>query len=705
MRTFVATAVFAVAFAGAPPAEAGLLGGGVEVLDDGREVRAGEVLLVPPRPLAGLFDLLGLVNGLGLGLVEWSPELGAARVRLPLGETVTAALARLNGRNDRTRAYPNAVAFGSALAWRADGALDPTAGGADPDGAALIDLADAWRLRPNANGAWLAVLDTGVAYESYGFTYARLPVYPNIAFGAAYDFVDGDSHANDPHQHGTHITSIATAVAGRRVGVMPVRVLDASAVGDEYSVAKGLMHAAASGADVVNLSLTFGPHYQPSEVMIRAVQSAIDADAVLVAAAGNDGAPAVGYPAALPEFLAVGAVDRAGAVAAYSNRGAALDLVAPGGGEAESTAGVRAATFAPNRPRSFDAHRLSGTSAAAAWVSGVAALARAHAPGVPAADVAAVIAATARDRGAAGFDEESGAGLLAARAALEGVQALRDDPGGALAARIKPVPTIVTPAVFLESVPTAVGTGVRAVALLELVDEVEAPVAGARLRVSWLGSAVGGGGCTTDASGRCLAVSPLFGPVKAGDGLLYALRVDRALLADGRQSRPAPGYQVDAGGAAALQASIDPGAPPYLVAARYTGAAPGAGSYLAGRRLLPSYMTRALAHERVGSCMVFAFNEALRAQMDAKSGLHVVDGGIGLDSLGGGEPLFWVSDHAAGTGLMASGRVIGHRTAEQFGARNAARFGNRWSAFGSGLMASGYSPWFLFSLSFKFGPR
>src|SRR5581483_9600970 len=54
---------------------------------------------------------------------------------------------------------------------------------------------------------------------------------------------------------------------------------------------------------------------------------------VVVAAAGNDSMPHVAYPAAAPTVISVGATTRDGCLADYSNGGARLDLVAPGGGD------------------------------------------------------------------------------------------------------------------------------------------------------------------------------------------------------------------------------------------------------------------------------------------------------------------------------------------------------------------------------------
>jgi serine protease len=53
----------------------------------------------------------------------------------------------------------------------------------------------------------------------------------------------------------------------------------------------------------------------------------------VVAAAGNDSTSRLAYPAAAPTVISVGATTRDRCLADYSNGGARLDLVAPGGGD------------------------------------------------------------------------------------------------------------------------------------------------------------------------------------------------------------------------------------------------------------------------------------------------------------------------------------------------------------------------------------
>ncbi len=65
--------------------------------------------------------------------------------------------------------------------------------------------------------------------------------------------------------------------------------------------------------------------------MKSAIDRAVSAGVVVVAAAGNAGKGTVEFPANQPNVLAVGALDQRKEKASYSNTGSDLDFVAPGG--------------------------------------------------------------------------------------------------------------------------------------------------------------------------------------------------------------------------------------------------------------------------------------------------------------------------------------------------------------------------------------
>ena len=109
---------------------------------------------------------------------------------------------------------------------------------------------------------------------------------------------------------------------------------------------------------------------------------------LVVAAAGNEGHAAIAYPAHAPYVVAVGATTEHGCLASYSNDGAGLALVAPGGGpdatltgdpdctpELPSGRDIFQVTFAASSPRVFGIPGgYEGTSMATPHVAATAAL-------------------------------------------------------------------------------------------------------------------------------------------------------------------------------------------------------------------------------------------------------------------------------------------------------------------------------------------
>jgi hypothetical protein len=103
------------------------------------------------------------------------------------------------------------------------------------------------------------------------------------------------------------------------VKVLPVKALDAQGYGPYSAVANGIIYAVDHGARVINLSLV---GTAPSPILQAAVDYASAHDAVLVAAAGNYGTDAPGYPAASNGAVAIAAINDADAHPQFSNYGA-----------------------------------------------------------------------------------------------------------------------------------------------------------------------------------------------------------------------------------------------------------------------------------------------------------------------------------------------------------------------------------------------
>lgn len=310
---------------------------------------------------------------------------------------------------------------------------------------------------PGGQGVTVAVLDTGVAYATRG-GFVRSPDFARWQFVRGYDFIARDPFPYDRNGHGTFVaatiaeeTDNGYGLTGLAYGarIMPVRVLNAQGEGEASTIARGVYYAVRHHAQVINLSLEFSPGVTAADIpeLIGALRYAHRHNVLVVAAAGNEGHRAVAYPARAQYVVSVGASTEHGCLAAYSNEGSGLTLVAPGGGpdaylpgdpncRPELPAGrdIFQVTFAGSSPRVFGIpDGYEGTSMATPHVSAAAALVIAS--GVLGADpspalITARLRATARHLGDAKDAHLYGAGLLDVAAATA--------PGGPYAASGSP---------------------------------------------------------------------------------------------------------------------------------------------------------------------------------------------------------------------------------------------------------------------------
>lgn len=209
---------------------------------------------------------------------------------------------------------------------------------------------------PRGEGVNVALLDTGLD-----------PDHPDLRanYRGGYDFVNGDPDPRDDNGHGTQVAGVLGARengfglvgVAPRVNLWELKVLDSHAQGSISDVVRGLEWALEHGMQIVNMSLGTP---EDSRTLREAVRAAWEAGLVLIAPVGNESGRVL-YPAAYPEVIAVGAIDREGELAWFSNTGPEVELVAPG----------------EEIPTTYleGGYRLaSGTSFAAPHVAGVAAL-------------------------------------------------------------------------------------------------------------------------------------------------------------------------------------------------------------------------------------------------------------------------------------------------------------------------------------------
>ena len=198
-----------------------------------------------------------------------------------------------------------------------------------PWGIKAVRAIEAWKDSNAGQGTRVLVLDTGIDKDHPALA-------PNFEQGK--DFT-GDGGTPYPFVdivgHGTHVAgTIAAAldpVTGF-TGVAPKAKLLAGRVCSpkgcsNVSIAQGINWGINEKVDLISMSLG-GSMSTPAER--NAIKKAIAAGVTVVAASGNNGSNRVSYPAALPDVIAVGAIDPDLKKADFSQYGPELAVVAPG---------------------------------------------------------------------------------------------------------------------------------------------------------------------------------------------------------------------------------------------------------------------------------------------------------------------------------------------------------------------------------------
>lgn len=278
------------------------------------------------------------------------------------------------------------------------------------------------------------------------------------------DFLEDDS-SPDPDGHGTHVASVAcgsgAASNGQYVGAAPLssilaaRVLHQGGSGRMSKVMLGIEWLAASGAQVINLSVGAPVSAYGVDPLSRLCSNLVEANVVVTAAAGNSGpmSRTIGSPGSAPRVITVGATDMADQVATFSSRGPTVqgltkpDLVAPG---YEVTAARAQGTHLGTvLGKSYS--RMSGTSMASPLVAGLAALMLEVSPQLTATEIKAILQLNCAPLNQPGNSQ--GAGLLQADSAMRSLLAQVPAPQQPVASPPSPVPP--TPNMPERETPTA----------------------------------------------------------------------------------------------------------------------------------------------------------------------------------------------------------------------------------------------------------
>lgn len=264
----------------------------------------------------------------------------------------------------------------------------------------LIKAPQAWDISQGDSTIIVGIVDTGTE-----------PSHPDLKdnikhnYNDPIDGIDNDNDGyvdnfsgwdvglndNDPtwqgQQHGVHVSGIASASTDNNTGVagtgfkcmfLPVKIADAS--GTLTASYVGIQYAAAHGCKVINCSWGGAGGGQYAQDVINA--ATFNYDALVVAAAGNNGNESILSPGDLDNVLCVAATTTTDTKAGFSNYGYKVRISAPGENIYSTYSGTGYAT-------------LSGTSMASPCTAGAVALVRAYFPTYTALQAAARLCATA----------------------------------------------------------------------------------------------------------------------------------------------------------------------------------------------------------------------------------------------------------------------------------------------------------------------
>ncbi len=239
-----------------------------------------------------------------------------------------------------------------------------------------------------------------------------------------YDVGSNDNNPNPPSasfDHGTHVAGIVSARSNNGVGVASIGfscklmcVKSTTTVGQVTNGYDGIVYAAVSGADIINMSWG-GPGTSTTAQNI--VNYAAGEGCILIAAAGNDDVNTQFYPAAYNNVVSVAATTSTNSKASFSNYGNWIDVSAPGNNIYSTTVGN---TYG----------NKSGTSMASPMVAGLAGLMKSLNPNMPNADLINCLISTAVNIDAQNpsYIGQLGSGRIDAAAAMTCVAASLSNP-------------------------------------------------------------------------------------------------------------------------------------------------------------------------------------------------------------------------------------------------------------------------------------
>jgi len=280
-------------------------------------------------------------------------------------------------------------------------------------GIQAANIPAAWNSNFTGEGVKIAVIDSGIAPHS------------DLALAGGISTVNYTSSYYDDQGHGTHVAGIIGA-RHNNFGVRgvayeselyAVKAFDQEGSAYLSDIIEGINWSISNDMDIINLSAGT----QSESAALRSVVDQAYANGLLiVAAAGNDGAPdgledTVDFPARYPSAIGVGAIDSSFRRATFSSTGPAVEVAAPG---------VRILSTYLGNQYAY----LSGTSMATPYVTGELALLKQAYPQLSNEKLRQLLIDHTRDAGPAGRDPLFGYGIIQASSFTQDMDLEEENP-------------------------------------------------------------------------------------------------------------------------------------------------------------------------------------------------------------------------------------------------------------------------------------
>ncbi|MDR0619036.1 MAG: S8 family serine peptidase [Bacteroidales bacterium] len=280
----------------------------------------------------------------------------------------------------------------------------------------MIGAEDAWALQHGNPNVKIAVIDNAVWGEHEDLQIKPENLY-NVSTGETgsatppvYDSTECKNSDNCPAyrwSHGTHCAGNVGAITNNGKGVASlgggVTVMGVSCPGpissNVYDGASGIVWAVENGAKIVSLS--WGG--SGSNTLENVIAECVENDIVVVAAAGNESAATLFYPAAYPGVISVASINSDTVLSSFSNYGIWVTIAAPGGTYQNSFSSILSTTYNRNvryREAGYNALNgkyydgMNGTSMACPIVASLCGLLLSHDTTLSAKDIRDILIAT-----------------------------------------------------------------------------------------------------------------------------------------------------------------------------------------------------------------------------------------------------------------------------------------------------------------------